>query len=170
MCWQQKLVLLVSFGLTLAVTPMLAQAEHAIDNCELTSLTNEQQQIDIKNFEGKVVYLDFWASWCPPCAKSFPFLNELYHQYQQNGLEIIAVNLDEVPEDAQQFLRKFPADFTIVGDLSKQCAKELGVAAMPSSYLIDRNGVIRHVHLGFRDGQVAELREKVEQLISETAL
>lgn len=170
MRWQQNLVLLLTFGLTSLLASSMAQAEHVLNRCDLTYLNKSTQQLDLKKLKGKVVYLDFWASWCPPCAKSFPFLNELQHQYYEDGLEIVGVNLDEVPEDAQQFLRKFPADFTIVGDLSKQCAKELGVAAMPSSYLIDRNGVIRHVHLGFRDGQVAELREKVEQLITETAL
>jgi len=138
--------------------------------CPLTKLSNSTQPVELKSFTGKVLYIDFWASWCPPCAKSFPFLNELQQQYAQQGLQIIGINLDEEPEDAEKFLVQFPAKFTLASDLTKQCAEGLGVAAMPSSYLIDRKGIIRHIHLGFRAGETEALRKLVKQLLEEPVI
>lgn len=147
-----------------------AEVGHKLGACPLTQLSNSIQPVELKSFSGKVLYIDFWASWCPPCAKSFPFLNELQQQYAQQGLQIIGVNLDEQPEDAEKFLVKFPAKFTLASDLTKQCAENFGVAAMPSSYLIDRKGVIRHIHLGFRAGETEELHKLVKQLLAEPVI
>ena len=82
-------------------------------------------------------------------------------------MQVIGVNLDQAPEDAKTFLAKYPANFTVAADANEKCAKDFDVKAMPSSYLIDRNGVIRHVHLGFRDGEAEELRVLAEQLLAE---
>ena len=170
MNWQRKLLLLGIVGLIPIASLQSAETGEKLSACALTKLSNSQQLIELNQFAGKVLYLDFWASWCPPCAKSFPFLNELHHQYHNKGLQIIGINLDEVPEDAEKFLNQHPAEFTLASDLSKQCAEDLGVAAMPSSYLIDRKGIIRHIHLGFRASETQDLREKVTQLLAEPAL
>lgn len=137
-------------------------------NCALTPL-GDTQRYQLNQFRGKVLYIDFWASWCGPCAKSFPFLNELNMRLKDRGLQIIGVNLDENPKDAQDFLATYPANFTVTADINEQCARDFGVKAMPSSYLIDRKGIIRHVHLGFRTGESKELQTWVEQLLAETA-
>ena len=79
----------------------------------------------------------------------------------------MGVNLDEDMADAKGFLSKYPAQFTILADVSKQCAKDFGVKAMPSSYLVDRKGVIHHIHLGFRPGEAKDLRTLVEKLLNE---
>lgn len=134
--------------------------------CTLTSMDGAHS-IDLKQFHGKVIYVDFWASWCPPCAKSFPFLNELEQAFKAQGLQILGVNLDEERSDAEHFLSKYPADFSVVLDQDQQCAKNFEVQAMPSSYLIDRQGVVRYVHLGFRSSEAKELRVLVEQLLAE---
>ena len=170
MNWQHRLLFLGIIGLIPITILQAAEPGQQLSVCPLTKLGNSQQTLELNNYTGKVLYLDFWASWCPPCAKSFPFLNELHQQYHNEGLQIIGINLDEVPEDAEKFLIKYPAEFTLASDLSKQCAEDLGVAAMPSSYLIDRKGVIRHIHLGFRSSETQELREKVKQLLSEPVL
>jgi thiol-disulfide isomerase/thioredoxin len=127
----------------------------------------ESQSSDLSQYKGQVIYVDFWASWCGPCAKSFPFLNEMHKQLKGQGLQIVGVNLDENPDEAKAFLAKYPASFTVVADVSKQCAKDFGVKAMPSSYIIDRKGVVHHVHLGFRPGEAKELRVLVEKLLGE---
>ena len=137
--------------------------------CALSVLESDQQT-DIQQYAGKVVYLDFWASWCPPCAKSFPFLNKLHHDLQAEGLVVIGVNLDEHEADAQDFLQRNPAEFLLASDHTKQCATDFNVRAMPSSYLIDRNGVIRHIHLGFRSGDREQLRNQVQKLLSEAVI
>jgi len=135
-------------------------------DCALASI-NDTQRYNLQQFNGKVLYVDFWASWCPPCAKSFPFMNDLYRDLKDSGLEVIGVNLDRAPEDAQTFLVKYPANFTVLADAEEKCARNFDVKAMPSSYLVDRNGIIRHVHLGFRAGEVKDLRVLAKQLLAE---
>ncbi len=142
----------------------LAQVSSA---CELKTLDGKPT-VDLKELRGKVVYVDFWASWCPPCVKSFPFLNQLEHEMKEQGLHVIGVNLDEKAKDAEEFLAKHPAHFSIVADPSKACAKVLEVMAMPTSYIIDKKGNIRHVHQGFRPGETEELRALLTQLVMET--
>ena len=135
-------------------------------DCVLSSIDNTQRY-NLSQFKGKVVYVDFWASWCTSCTKSFPYLNELNHELKGHGLEIMAVNLDEVREDANNFLSIHPAHFNVVADNDGQCASAFSVKAMPTSYLVDRNGVIRQLHLGFRPGEAKEFRALVEQLLAE---
>ncbi len=134
--------------------------------CELKTLDGKSA-VDLQELKGKVVYMDFWASWCPPCVKSFPFLNQLEHEMKEQGVHVIGVNLDEQVKDAEDFLVKHPAHFSIVADPSKACAKVLEVMAMPTSYIIDKKGNIRHVHQGFRPGETEELRALLTQLVME---
>jgi len=164
----QRLLVLLCAALALIPlhTAVAAEIGSQAPDCALTSI-NDAQHHDLQQFRGKVVYVDFWASWCPPCAKSFPFLNKLERDFKADGLQVIGVNLDQTPEDATVFLTEYPADFTVTADADQQCATKFEVKAMPSSYLIDRKGVIRHIHLGFRDGAAEELRLAVEQLLAE---
>lgn len=90
----------------------------------------------------------------------------MHQQLKEQGLQIIAVNLDENIDDAKAFLAKYPPNFSVVTDDSKQCAKVFDVKAMPSSYIIDHNGIVRHVEMGFRTGEAKEMRLLVEKLLS----
>ncbi|MGZ6005559.1 MAG: TlpA family protein disulfide reductase [Candidatus Saccharimonadales bacterium] len=116
---------------------------------------------------GKVTYVDFWASWCGPCLQSMPFLEELNAQFKPKDFEVIAINLDETREDAEKFLQKYAVNFTIAINPDGQCPNAFGVLAMPSSYLIDRQGKVRHVQLGFHISDKAELRGQIEKLLAE---
>lgn len=145
---------------------MPPQEAHTAPNCVLSSLDGTQRY-DIRQFFGKVLYVDFWASWCGPCAQSFPFLNELDRDLGSLGLQVLGINLDEKPADALKFLAVHPARFPIAADAAGACPRSFGVTAMPSSYLIDRRGVIRHVHAGFRRGQADQLRDIVQALLLE---
>jgi thiol-disulfide isomerase/thioredoxin len=162
--------ILVLFCAALALIPIhtviAAEIGGKAPDCALTSIS-DAQHYDLKKFHGRVLYVDFWASWCVPCAKSFPFLNGLDHDLKDKGLQIVGINLDQAPEDAKAFLAKYPADFTVAADADEKCARYFNVKAMPSSYLIDRNGIIRHVHMGFRPGEAEELRVLAEQLLTE---
>jgi len=142
------------------------QSDKPSPNCAFTTLDGVPTQ-SLHAFQGEVVYVDFWASWCPPCVKSFPFLNQLEHEFKGQGLRVIGVNLDEKKVDAQEFLDKNPVEFDIVADQTKQCAKDFEVIAMPSSYLIDRKGNVRYIHQGFRQGETDKLRLMVEQFLTE---
>jgi thiol-disulfide isomerase/thioredoxin len=163
--------LLAALYVLLAMIPvksiMAAEIGSAMPDCALTS-SADKQPYNLQQFKGKVIYVDFWASWCGPCAKSFPFMNELSRDLKDKGLQVIGINMDEAPADAQVFLARYPANFAIAADTKEQCAKGFGVQAMPSTYLVDRNGTVRHVHLGFRAGEAMELRTLVEQLLAET--
>jgi len=107
-------------------------------------------EFNVSDFEGKVVVLDFWASWCVPCRRSFPWLNEMHARYGDDGLVIIGVNLDQERSDAEAFLQEFPAQFQIHFDDSKTLATEYEVIAMPSSYLLGPDGEILKRHYGFK--------------------
>ena len=144
---------------------MAVEVKNTMPACTLSSL-GEAKTEDLQHYKGQVVYVDFWASWCVPCAHSFPFLNELHHEFKDKGLQIVGINMDENAGDAKAFLAKTPAQFTIVADTSTQCAKDFDVKAMPSSYLIDRKGVVYHVHQGFRSEDIKELRALVENLLA----
>ena len=151
--------------LLLSTSIMAAQLiDRPAPACNLTAL-NGAPANSLQALKGEVLYVDFWASWCPPCIQSFPFLTGLQQEYGERGLRVVGVNLDEKIVDAEKFLSDYPAGFTIVADLSKQCAKEFDVIAMPSSYLIDREGIVRYIHRGFRQGETKELRLIVEQLL-----
>jgi cytochrome c biogenesis protein CcmG/thiol:disulfide interchange protein DsbE len=118
---------------------------------------------DISTFRGRVVYLDFWASWCGPCRQSFPWMQTLKNTYEDQGLTIVAVNLDADRVDAEKFLNQFKPTFDVRYDPDGKLAEVYTVKSMPSSVLIDRHGVTRFTHMGFRpvDGAVyeAQLRE-----------
>ena len=115
-----------------------------------------QDNVDLEDLRGKVVVLDFWASWCVPCRRSFPWLNSMHAKYADDGLVIIGVNLDNERADADAFLDDFPPDFRIHFDTTKQLAEEFGVMAMPSSYVIGRDGQLVKRHLGFKVKKQAE--------------
>jgi len=99
---------------------------------------------------GKVVIVDFWASWCAPCRRSFPWLNAMQAKYAKRGLVVVGVNLDNDPLAADAFLDRYPADFRIVYDDDKSLARSFDVVAMPSSYLLGRDGNLVATHLGFK--------------------
>ncbi|CAB1275104.1 TlpA family protein disulfide reductase [Candidatus Nitrosacidococcus tergens] len=135
-----------------------------VPSCSFTSIGNSDQ-VTLNQLEGEVIYLDFWASWCIPCLKSFPFLNELHHEYSEQGLHILAVNVDEHLEDAQQFLNQMPVDFKVMIDPQQQCAKAFALKGMPSSFIIDRSGTIYHTHLGFMSSDIKEIKDSVKQAL-----
>ena len=115
-----------------------------------TGVATSDDQFDLETHAGKVVIVDFWASWCVPCRRSFPWLNRMHQKYAEKGLVIIAVNLDADRAEAMKFLEEYPPEFNIYYDESKELAREFGVVAMPSSYVIGRNGEIRAKHFGFK--------------------
>lgn len=136
--------------------------------CQLSQLDGAPAQ-DWAAHKGEVIYIDFWASWCPPCVRSFPFMNQLVQDFGERGLQVVGVNLDEKLSDAQQFLARIPAEFSVVVDADKQCAVDFGVIAMPSTYIIDKKGLVRHIHHGFRPGEAQALRDLIEALLAENS-
>ncbi len=110
--------------MTLFAAAVVALALAGVSN------VSAEDSLDLTQYQGKVVVLDFWASWCAPCRRSFPWWNTMHAKYAEEGLVIIGVNLDNDPDSAQEFLEEFPADFEIYFDQNKQLARQFGVQAM----------------------------------------
>lgn len=125
------------------------------------NLPGLKEPVNLAGLKGKVVYLDFWASWCGPCRKSFPFMNSLQTKYRAQGFEVVAVNLDAKREDADKFLAELPAEFTVGFDAKGETAKRFDVKNMPSSYLIGRDGKVIAAHKGFKDEERQELESRI---------
>lgn len=124
-------------------------------------------KINLAGFKGKVVYLDFWASWCAPCRKSFPWMNEMERRYDSDGLVVVAVNLDKERDLAEQFLHDVPARFTVAYDPEGKVAERYGVQGMPSSILIGRDGKVIGTHLGFRTDDISELEKTLKTALGQ---
>lgn len=123
-------------------------------------------ELDLARFRGKVVLVDFWASWCAPCRQSFPWLNEIYAKYRDRGLVVIGVNVDRERAEAERFLKQTPADFEILYDPDGSLATRYQVPGMPSSYLFGRDGQSAGVHIGFRNNTREEREAELERLLS----
>ena len=128
-------------------------------------LPGDNKSINLEKLKGKVVYLDFWASWCDPCRKSFVWMNDMHSRYDGKKFTIIAVNLDASKKDAIKFLEKVPANFDIAYDPEGSVATKYNLKAMPTSYLIDKKGKLVFAHKGYREGDAAEIEEKIRQLL-----
>ncbi|MFZ2725515.1 MAG: TlpA disulfide reductase family protein [Methylococcaceae bacterium] len=119
----------------------------------------------LKQFAGKVLYVDFWASWCAPCRVSFPELNKLHEKLKAQGFEVIAINLDEDKAGAEKFLKEIPVNFTVLRDSTGEWSDQFVVESMPTSFIIDKKGVVAHIHHGFTTADVAELEQKIKTLL-----
>ncbi len=138
---------------------------HAVkaQNFNLQGITSN---VNLGSYRGRVVYLDFWASWCTPCRKSFPWMNAMQKQYGKYGFEVVAINLDEDRKLAEEFLKQTPANFTIAFDPTGKTAESYSVDVMPSSFLIDRKGELVAIHKGFRTVDSAALEKEIRQLLA----
>ena len=121
------------------------------------------------SLKGKVVILDFWASWCGPCAESFPVMDELQKKYQDQGLVIVAVSVDEKAAKMETFLKKNPVSFTVVRDAEHKLVATVEPPTMPTSFIIDREGKVRFLHTGFHGATTRkEYIEQIESLLKAT--
>ncbi|MEO0444004.1 MAG: TlpA disulfide reductase family protein [Pseudomonadota bacterium] len=122
-----------------------------------------QQRLSVSDFKGKLIYVDFWASWCGPCRQSLPILNKIRNRYNDKGFEVLAINVDEKLKDAVGFLKKYPVDYPILLDPGGNSPRAYNVRGMPTAYLINENGKVIYKHQGFKkkDGK------KIEKLVSD---
>ncbi|MFZ9745492.1 MAG: TlpA family protein disulfide reductase [Opitutaceae bacterium] len=117
---------------------------------------------------GRVVLVDFWASWCGPCKASFPVLDQLHRDYAAKGLVVVGVGVDEKPAAAADFVRRLAPTFPVVHDRAQRLVRAVAVPTMPTSYLLGRDGRVRFLHRGFHGERSArELRAQIEALLAE---
>lgn len=122
---------------------------------------------DLNAYRGKVVYLDFWASWCGPCKFSFPYMDHIANKFRNQGLVVITDNLDQSSEKAAAFLRGINTSIPVIYDEKGVLASRFNVSDMPTSILIDRTGNIRYVHKGFHRGKEDEYTSHITELLNE---
>jgi thiol-disulfide isomerase/thioredoxin len=150
-------------GALLHIGPVAAvDVGQAAPAFELPGATGSVKLADLR---GKLVYVDFWASWCGPCKQSFPWMNEMQAKYGANGLQIVGIAVDNQRADAEQFLRETPAKFTVAFDVKGETPKSYRIKGMPSSYLIAPDGRVLYAHAGFREQDKKELEERIRQAL-----
>ncbi len=123
------------------------------------------QQFNLNNFKGKVVYLDFWASWCKPCLVSFPWMNSLKNKYPTDEFIVVTINLDEQSSAMHQFLSKVKANFDIYHDPTGILAEKFKIEGMPTSYLFDKDGKPVKKHIGFYLKKIPQYEQEIEALL-----
>jgi peroxiredoxin len=131
------------------------------------AVTGPKGSIALKELRGQVVLLDFWGTFCEPCKKSFPKLEALNEKYAASGLRVLGVSEDE-SEDREKipgFAATYGATFSLAWDEDRALAKRYKPETMPSSFLIDRNGVVRFAHVGFHDGEEVEIEHEIVGLL-----
>jgi peroxiredoxin len=134
---------------------------------DVTLRRQDGTAVRLDDLKGRVVLVDFWASWCPPCGTSFPALDGLYRQLHQDGLEVLAVNVDERHRDAEAFLADHPHVMPIFLDPEGHAAQAFRIAGMPTSILIDRAGRVRFTHTGYTATVADAYRREIRQLLEE---
>jgi peroxiredoxin len=122
------------------------------------------------DFTGKVVLVDFWATWCKPCEASFPFYDDLARKFADRGFVVLGVSVDEEDDVVRQFLERKPVGFTILRDPSGSVPARFDLKTMPTAVLIGRDGEVRHVHEGFETQDEAKITRMVEDALSEDAV
>jgi len=123
--------------------------------------------LGLADLHGKIVFVDFWASWCSPCREAMPQYEKLRASLPGDGFAILAVNVDETRADAEKFLAAHPVGYAIVLDPAGEVPKAYGLVGMPTSYLIDRNGVVRWRGQGFKSADIDTLRQEIDKLAKE---
>ena len=125
------------------------------------------QTVDLTTYKGKVVVLDFWASWCGPCKQSFPWLNQMQARHGARGLQVLAVSVDRRRADADAFLAQVPANFVVSFDAAGETARRYAIAGMPSTVLIGADGRVLLQHSGFRDDDKPALEAAITAALAQ---
>jgi Peroxiredoxin len=130
------------------------------------TLPDSSGTVSLRDFRGKVVLVDFWASWCVPCRQSFPWMSSMLDRYSAQGLVIVAINLDKKRETAETFLEAFPAPFVVAFDPAGRTAETFHVEAMPSSFIVSRDGRIVYSHSGFQQAKASIVEDRIKEALS----
>lgn len=153
----------VKFLSILTLSAVLSMNVHAekMPPFDLPSLTGGGN-VNSQSFHGKVLIVDFWASWCPPCKASFSAYNQLVEKFKGKDFAIVAINIDDNQQNAQSFLQENPASFITAYDAGKKVATAYKLPTMPTSFIIGRDGEILHRHEGFREEDLEIFIKEVE--------
>jgi len=153
------------------------KAEHPLVGSNVPNFAapsvNGKGRATVQPNDGKVLIVDFWATWCEPCKKSFPKLQELFVKYKASGMDLIAVSEDDENDGILDFGKNNGTTFPLVWDKDKTVSGKYGfgdpsTAKMPSSFILDKKGAVRYVHRGYHDGEEVEIEKQIKELLSAT--
>jgi thiol-disulfide isomerase/thioredoxin len=155
MRWKALIAICAIFFILIGFGP---QQIHAAENAALFNLSS---------YQGKIVWLDFWASWCVPCRRSFPWLNGVLAEHEDEGFVVIGINVDKDEGLVREFLEETPANFPIIYDPDGKLATRFGVVGMPSSFIIGRDGQIIADHVGFKRHLTSEYETTIRNALAQ---
>ena len=154
-------------ALALAVGSASAAVQLSSNAPDFTLKSVAGANLRLAEQRGNVVMVNFWATWCGPCRQEMPHLNRIYDKYKSSGFTLLGVNIDDDPRAARELAAKLGVKFPVLLDTDKKVSKAYDLSAMPATLLIDRDGRIRHIHRGYRDGVEATYEEQVRGLLKE---
>ena len=142
------------------VTASWAAGESALQKASSFKLSSPKgEPLSLEDFSGKVIYLDFWGAWCPPCIEEVPHLVSLYNTYQEKGFVVVGVSLGDSKKSLLRFMEKMQVSYPVVLGDDKIIQDYQGVLFLPTAFVIDRKGFIRRKLFGYRE------KEEIERII-----
>jgi peroxiredoxin len=162
-------LLLITLAALLFVAAPLAQAAVTVAQPapDFTLRNLAGGNLRLAEQRGQVVMVNFWATWCGPCRVELPHLERLYGKYRSAGFVLLAVNVDDQAGPGQQMAQRMGLSFPVLHDADKAVSRRWDVGAMPGTVLIDRDGTVRHLHRGYRDGLERQYEEQIRALLKE---
>ena len=165
--WLSTAGALIALGASLAL-PLSAHAVGLKEEApDFTLKSLEGSNLRLEEYRGQVVLINFWASWCGPCRQEMPLLDRLHHRYEDAGFAVLGVNVEGEVEPAQEIVDKTNVTFPILIDDGQKVSDMYDLQAMPTTVVVDRDGVVRYIHPGYKPGDEAKYVEVVKKLIRE---
>ncbi len=155
----------LAFAAVLAGSSLASASTSIAPDFSLVSRSG--QPVSLKDLKGKVVMINFWASWCGPCRQEFPLLDQMYKRYNSLGFTLLGVNVESDTKDAERWLAEMPVTFPVLFDKKNEVSKLYAVNAMPSTVFIDRQGNVRYLHHGYKPGDEGEYLNQIRALVKE---
>ncbi len=157
------LILLLLLSVSQATQALVSEGQAA--NFTLKSASGEN--IRLSEFRGQVVLINFWASWCGPCRQEMPHLEDLYTRYRDLGLTVFGINVEQDREGAERVLRDIPVSFPVLFDDGNTVSEVYDVDAMPATVMVDRSGIVRFMHRGYKPGYEKQYEKELRGLLRE---
>ncbi len=154
-----SLISLVVVNIALATTELLGKQAP-----DFTLRSDQGDNKKLSEYRGKVVLINFWASWCGPCQQELPKLAELKELHDEFDFELLAINIDEEPQKAIRLAKKLGINFPVLFDKEKSVSKLYDIDAMPMTVLIDRNGDVRYLHRGYKESYLSLYQQQIKKL------